>query len=567
MSDWVLGYEGFDPSSEGLRETLCALGNGYVVSRAAAPNAKAGAIHYPGTYLAGGYDRLVSHVAGHEIENEDLANLPNWLPLTFRIDDGEWIRPDNVEHLGYAQQLDLKTGLLTRTLRVCDADGRITRWDERRFVSIQDAHLAALSLRLTPENWSGRLTVRSGIDGGVTNWGVPRYRSLDGRHLETLERKGDGDVLSLRVRMVQARREVALAARTEVRTEGKTLAPDGNEVGESAADTIFMLDAREGQPVEITKFASYYDSRDQAIAEPLHEAEAHVRRASGFDALLAVHVQAWAHLWEQLDIRVESAANHFAQLRLRLHIFHLMQTVSVHSVDMDVGIPPRGWHGEAYRGHIMWDELFIFPFLTLRMPVLGRALLRYRYRRLDAARRAARSAGFRGAMFPWMSGSNGREETQQLHLNPKSGRWNPDSTWRQRHVGAAIAYNVWQHLQATDDTDFLRDYGAELFCEIARFWASMAELQARRPARHHRRDGTRRVPHRLSRSRPADKGRARQQRLHQRHGLLAARASVRHTRHAADRGAPAPLREAAAFGRRACAVGRDQPQRVHPVRQ
>ncbi|MBD3237611.1 MAG: hypothetical protein GF330_12975, partial [Candidatus Eisenbacteria bacterium] len=25
---------------------------------------------------------------------------------------------------------------------------------------------------------------------------------------------------------------------------------------------------------------------------------------------------------------------------------------------LDVGIPPRGWTGEAYRGHIMWDELF-----------------------------------------------------------------------------------------------------------------------------------------------------------------------------------------------------------------
>ena len=123
----------------------------------------------------------------------------------------------------------------------------------------------------------------------------------------------------------------------------------------------------------------------------------------------------------------------------------------------------------------MWDELFIFPYLTLRMPVLTRALLRYRYHRLDEARRAAREAGLKGAMFPWQSGSNGREESQRIHLNPRSGRWIPDNSWRQRHIGAAVAYNVWEYVQATDDRDFLRDYGAELFCEIARYLSSLAE--------------------------------------------------------------------------------------------
>ena len=72
----------------------------------------------------------------------------------------------------------------------------------------------------------------------------------------------------------------------------------------------------------------------------------------------------------------------------------------------------RGWHGEAYRGHIFWDELFIFSFLNLRLPELARELLMYRYRRLPEARTGAKAAGYRGAMFPWQSGSNGREESQ-----------------------------------------------------------------------------------------------------------------------------------------------------------
>jgi trehalose/maltose hydrolase-like predicted phosphorylase len=102
-------------------------------------------------------------------------------------------------------------------------------------------------------------------------------------------------------------------------------------------------------------------------------------------------------------------------------------------------------------------------------------LLLYRHRRLPEARWAARAAGFRGAMFPWQSGSNGREETDVMFLNPRSGRWIRDDTHLQRHVGAAVAYNVWQHHQATGDAEFLVAYGAELLLEIARFWASIAQ--------------------------------------------------------------------------------------------
>ena len=155
-------------------------------------------------------------------------------------------------------------------------------------------------------------------------------------------------------------------------------------------------------------------------------------------------------------------------------MFHLLQTVSEHTIDLDVGVPARGLHGEAYRGHIFWDELFVFPFLNLRFPELTRALLRYRVRRLPEARQAARAAGYRGAMYPWQSGSDGREETQRLHLNPRSGRWLPDNSHRQRHVNAAVAWNVWQYYQATGDLDFLAAYGAEMLLEIARFWASIA---------------------------------------------------------------------------------------------
>ncbi|GGX38892.1 hypothetical protein GCM10010353_62920 [Streptomyces chryseus] len=68
----------------------------------------------------------------------------------------------------------------------------------------------------------------------------------------------------------------------------------------------------------------------------------------------------------------------------------------------------------------------------------------------------------------------GREETQQLHLNPRSERWLPDHSRLQHHVGSAIAYNVWQYCEASGDTEFLHTKGAEMLTEIARFWAHLA---------------------------------------------------------------------------------------------
>jgi len=108
VNPWTLVYDGFDPADERLREALCTLGNGYFATRGAAPEAAADAVHYPGTYVAGVYNRLVSRVAGREVENEDIVNVPNWLPLTFRPEGGAWLDLSQQEILGYRQELDLR---------------------------------------------------------------------------------------------------------------------------------------------------------------------------------------------------------------------------------------------------------------------------------------------------------------------------------------------------------------------------------------------------------------------------------------------------------------------------
>ena len=476
MPTWTLVYEGYDPKEERLREALCVLGNGYFCTRGAQEWADADEdTHYPATYVAGGFNRLTTMVAGRPVENEDLVNMPNWLSLTFRIDDGSWFDIAASEIISYRQELNVREGILMRTCVVKDNQGRETSLVTRRFVHMGKPHYAANELSITPRNWSGRLEIRSAVDGRVINYGVTRYRQLSSKHLEPVKTEQPAeDHVCLLCRTNQSRLEVAVAARTRVfHDDGhpmKTVTETREEPGYIAQH--ITVEAKEGEAVRIEKVMALYTNRDRAIAEASIEACLAVSRAGDFNELLRGHKLAWGQIWRRCDIVIES--NERVQMILRVHIFHLLQTVSRNTIELDAGVPARGLHGEAYRGHIFWDELYIFPFLNFRLPEITYSLLRYRYRRLDEARAMAKDAGYRGAMFPWQSGASGREETQELHLNPKSGNWLPDLSRNQRHVNIAIVYNLWQYQQATGNRGFMSVFGAEMLFEITRFWASIA---------------------------------------------------------------------------------------------
>ncbi|MEW2167742.1 glycosyl hydrolase family 65 protein [Streptomyces sp. NPDC007084] len=467
MDDLTWDYEGYDPAEERLRESLCTLGNGYFATRGAAPECAADSVHYPGTYAAGLYDRLTSDVAGRQVDNEDMVNLPNWLPLRVRTGTGTWLTPDTHRLLDHRLRLDPGAGTLERTARYEDEEGRRLAVRQLRLVHMADPHLAVLRTEVTAEGWSGQVEIESALDGTVTNSGVERYRSLASQHLAEV-RTGSGapDTVWLSCRTVGSDIRVGLAARTVADAPVETA--DTHSPGHAAQ--LLRLWLTDGLTVTVDKTIALHTSHDQAIKDPLEAAVDRVARAGDFGTLLASHRTAWARLWRNAQLDVPNSAGPI----LRLHLFHVLQTLSPHTAELDVGVPARGLHGEAYRGHVFWDELFVLPYLNLHFPEASRALLTYRHRRLERACRSARDAGLTGAMYPWQSGSDGREETQELHLNPRSGRWLPDHSRLQHHVGSAVAYNVLQYCEASGDTEFLHTKGVEMLTQIARFWAGLA---------------------------------------------------------------------------------------------
>jgi alpha,alpha-trehalase len=371
------------------------VGNGYFATRGCAPESGASDIHYPGTYAAGIYNRLADQIAGSTVTNESLVNLPNWLPLTFRIEAGPWFDVDDVEVLSYSQTIDLRRAILSREFRFRDAAGHATSVTQRRFVAMHLPHAAALETTVTAENWSGEIEFRSAIHGDIENRLIERYRKLSSKHLEmTRLRELSSESTLLEVTTVQSRIPIAVAARNTL-WRGETpvhadylLVQDTARIGHDIA-----VDLAVGQSVTLEKVVTLVTGRDPAVSDPADGAERHLYRLGRIAELLHGHTLIWAHLWERFNIDIGENTD---ELRIvRLHLLHLLQTLSPNTPGLDTGAPARGLHGEAYRGHIFWDELFVFPVLNVHLPTVTRSLLQYRYRRLPQARRAARDEASR----------------------------------------------------------------------------------------------------------------------------------------------------------------------------
>ncbi|MEZ5071403.1 MAG: beta-phosphoglucomutase family hydrolase [Bacteroidales bacterium] len=482
-SGWELRYHDYDKQKERSREALLAVGNGYFGTRGAMEECRANAVNYPGTYVSGLFNRRVSQVADRDIENEDFVNISNWLPVSFRIGSGSFIEFNEGEDPGIRlidRTLDMRKGELRREMILEDSEGRRTRVRSSRFASMADPHLAGVRYRITPLNYSGSITLRSELTGDHENAGVERYRQLNQQHLKPVRENIRDGQLELTVTTTQSGIDIALAARNKVHGSGGVI-KSKSEKGPGWVRQEIAVEAREGQDIELEKRVTLATSRDPEGGDPTRVARDKLAGMGSFEEELARSEAAWKALWDRMDIRI--GGDREAQRLIRLHTYHMLVTASPHHAGLDAGIPPRGLHGEAYRGHIFWDELYILPLYNLHLPEVTRSVLMYRYNRLEAARAYASVHGYEGAMFPWQSGSDGREETQVIHLNPLSGEWGDDYSSLQRHISLAIACNAWNYYHSTGDLAFMEEFGAELLLDICKFWVS--KMQRGADGRYH----------------------------------------------------------------------------------
>lgn len=470
---WQLEYYGYTPGKDEYSvESLLTVGNGFIGLRGTTPEMEISDANYPGLYLASLYNTAESEVSDRTITNEDFVNAPN-LQKIYLVIDNEKIDIAQNTLLSFKRQLNLKTGLFTSFAEIETQTKKQLRIETKKIANMGNSHHYSILYRFTPLNFTGEIDVISEADGSVYNYNVARYRSLTNKHLTIQTTEYFKSKALLIARTNQS--DITVCQASQLFSDDFSLETLKSE--KTAEKVIQKL------TISVEKNRTYTLEKSVTVAkyqmgEQTTTSKLALLSLPRFKEMYAESKEAWRKLWENAAITIDGDL--MSQKMLNLHTYHLLVSAAPNAYEqsLDASITARGLHGEAYRGHIFWDELFILPFYILHFPKTAREILLYRYQRLTAAKKAAKEAGYQGAMFPWQSGLDGTEQSQELHLNPISGEWKEDHSRLQRHVSLAIAYNVWQYWHNVRDRSFMEQYGLELILEIAHFWQSAATLDS-----------------------------------------------------------------------------------------
>ncbi|EOL50750.1 glycoside hydrolase family 65 protein [Enterococcus caccae] len=464
---WNLDYFGYTPGKEEYSvESLLTIGNGFMGLRGTTPEMTLSNDHYPATYIAGLYNEESSEIAGQIVENEDFVNSPNNQSIHIKVSGtDEWLNLKNSILHYLHRNLDLKTGLFTSHMIIEDSYRHQLKITAHKIVNMAKMNNYSIKYSIQPLNFSKEITVKATTDGSVYNFNVERYRNLTAKHFHITQLLAEKNNTVIEIETTQSKIKVQQIS-TMI---GDFFDPAAikNTIQKEKIEQTLTFSAEKNNLYTLEKHIQVTASiAEQSWGNPSLP-------ATSFDLEFAESKRAWESLWKKSDIQL--TGDMMSQKLLRIHTYHLLVSASpFNNNELDVSVTARGLHGEAYRGHIFWDEIFILPFYILHFPETAKQLLMYRYNRLDKAKENARESGYEGAMYPWQSGLDGSEDTQKLHLNPLNGEWGEDHSILQRHVSLAIAYNIWMYWNNSGDDLFIKEYGAEMLLEIANFWRSAA---------------------------------------------------------------------------------------------
>lgn len=466
---WLLVRHGIDPAGFAQNESLFALANGTLGVRGNLEEADSAS---QATLLSGVWERTPieyhERFPGFASHTDTRIPVADATHIRLRLGDTP-VRLDQGEWLHFERALDLRRGCYRRRLRWRSPQGATLEIEAERIVSLEDAGMLAIRYRVRSVDYRGPITLESSIStereavgqgddprigsrihGGLASWGaqadealawVGQQTSHSGIRLVCVQRHQHAGELAFR--------DAGHTPHGVVQTYTSTLAP--------------------GQVVSLDKYVAYAftlpfatDSADTLLARAQATLAAAI--ALGYPNLLERQMQVLAGFWAQADLAIDG--DPVTEQALRLNLFHVFQSSSR---DDHGSTAAKGLTGEGYEGHYFWDaEVFMLPVLVTLAPAIARAMLTYRYRTLDHARRHARELDHpRGALYAWRTISG-----------DECSAYFPSGS-AQYHINAAVAWAVRLYVDASGDDAFLLGHGAEMIFETARIWLEIGHFSAR----------------------------------------------------------------------------------------
>ena len=453
---WVLTESEFIPAKSPYWESLFAACNGYMGLRGCHPETTGTSEEFasPGFFINGYY--AIEFPEGYRdrygpCKSQIMLNLIDWRRIDLLVDDEPVvITPQTVK--SYSRSLDMRTGLVTREL-ICLHGGKEIKIEEQKLVSMVRHHSAAISYRVTPLNFNGKVTLRSGLktDTFTVQFGMTGLKTVD----FTAE---DGDFcFTGKTQENELMMFSAIQHSCRCADDSAVDATNTNLVG-TLCETDYSRELAAGETLTLEKHAAFYTEIDPEDCElDIARATVASARSDGFQTLEKEQTAFWMEFWAANAIEIEGCISDLQAV----HFNQFVMRQNLPPAD-NCSISATGVTGAKYRGWIFWDtEIFMAPQFNFSDPEKMKRLLDFRYNQLEQARANAEFFYGRGAAFPW-STVNGNETNHDLMV----GRG-------QYHISLDIACAAWQYVQVSGDEQWLIEKGLEMMLEISRFFLDL----------------------------------------------------------------------------------------------
>jgi alpha,alpha-trehalose phosphorylase len=452
-------------------ETAFAVSNGYLGMRGSFDEGEPA--YRRGTFINGLFETWEipygERAFGFATTGQTIVNVPDATVIRLYVDDEPFDLASARIHR-FERALDMRAGTLDRTVEWETPAGRQIRVESRRLVSFHEKHVAAIWYRVTVLNARAALVLSSELidhsGSGPSPDDDPRMaRSFGGRVLE--RQSAEANDRRVLAGYTTQRSGMGLICGIDHSLDTQCAAESTADPGNGNARVVFQIDAEPNKPVTLVKYVTYHTSQFDKTDELRLRAERTLDRVvtHGFSQLLADQKIYLDDFWERSDIRINPEHPRLQQC-LRWNLFQLIQASG--RAD-DHGIAAKGLTSQTYDGHYFWDmEMYVLPFLIYTSPRLARNVLQYRYSILGKARERARAVNQKGALFAWRT-INGEEASAYYAAGTA-----------QYHINAAIAHGIMKYVDATGDSAFLFECGAEMLVETARLWYDLGFFSDRR---------------------------------------------------------------------------------------
>ncbi|GAB6988583.1 glycoside hydrolase family 65 protein [Paenibacillus pini] len=470
---WMLSEDAYDDKNNQRSESVFAVGNGYIGIRGHFEEGFHGVqgTSVTGHYLNGFYDSesivYPEGAYGYPSRNHAMLNVPNATIIELNVEG----HPFHLNHgrvISFKRELDMRKGILFRQIEWEAPSGQRVMLKIRRMVALQHKHLAIVDYEVQSLNFSGNITITSSIDGeikGAEATDDPRLGAGFKEPSLLLEEIEHGEVFSaIKQRTRHSGFALLTAMKHQVQSQSEI------KVAEKIEDQLISHEftglLQKGESVSLTKYISYYTSKDTPEDELYTRTGETLLMATdaGFDVLAEEQRRYLEGFWSHADVEINGDLA--MQQGIRFNAFQLLQSVGRDGI---TNIGAKGLTGEGYEGHYFWDtEMYMLPFFTYTQPEISRSLLEFRYSTLGKARERAATMSQKGALYPWRT-IDGEENSAYF----------PAGT-AQVHINADIAYGIKQYVTASGDDEFLVTKGAEILFETSRFWADMGHFNPMR---------------------------------------------------------------------------------------